>query len=278
VLLSSARQQANTERVWMKSAILERQLGRNEEALGLLEQALHKFPHFPKLWLMKGQLLASTFLEKARETFTQGLKLNPKSISLWIEASRLEEKAGSFIKARATLEKARVLNPKIPQLWLEAIRVEIRGNNLPMAKALLAKSLQECPNSGLLWAESILMEPRTGRKSKSADALKKCENDPLVVLTIARLFWFERKLDKARNWFSRTVKTDSDLGDAFAWWLKFEMLHGSEEQRQDVIRKCIAAEPRHGEKWISFSKNIKHAGKSTEDILKMVAASLENAL
>lgn len=34
------------------------------------------------------------------------------------------------------------------------------------------------------------------RKTKSIDALKKCEHDPYVLLAVARMFWSERKITK----------------------------------------------------------------------------------
>ena len=46
-----------------------------------------------------------------------------------------------------------------------------------------------------------------------------------------RLFWSERKITKAREWFHRTVKIDSDLGDAWAFFYKFELQHGTEVRR-----------------------------------------------
>ena len=91
-----------------------------------------------------------------------------------------------------------------------------------------AIALQECPNSGLLWSEAIFMEPRPQRKTKSVDALKKCDNDPIIITTIARLFWAERKVDKARTWFEKAVKVDPDRGDSWAWFYKFECQHGTE--------------------------------------------------
>lgn len=45
---------------------------------------------------------------------------------------------------------------------------------------------------------------------------------------LLRLFWSERKLSKARDWFNRTVKIDPDLGDAWAAFYKFETLHGDQ--------------------------------------------------
>jgi hypothetical protein len=35
------------------------------------------------------------------------------------------------------------------------------------------------------------MEPRPLRKSKLVDALKRCDNDPAVIVARARLFWSE---------------------------------------------------------------------------------------
>lgn len=42
-----------------------------------------------------------------------------------------------------------------------------------------------------------------------------------------RLFWAERKISKARQWFARTVKIDGDFGDAWAHYYKFELVHGT---------------------------------------------------
>ena len=43
-----------------------------------------------------------------------------------------------------------------------------------------------------------------------------------------RLLWTERKYDKCRDWFNRTVKIDNDLGDAWAYFYKFEVVQGTE--------------------------------------------------
>ena len=51
----------------------------------------------------------------------------------------------------------------------------------------------------------------------------------------SRLFWSERKITKAREWFLRTVKIEPDLGDAWALFYKFEQQHGSE------VRTCVCA-------------------------------------
>lgn len=48
------------------------------------------------------------------------------------------------------------------------------------------------------------------------------------LLSHNRLFWSERKITKAQEWFHCTVKIDSDLGDAWAFFYKFELQHGTE--------------------------------------------------
>ena len=91
---------------------------------------------------------------------------------------------------------------------------------------------------------AIWQEPRPTRKSRSADALRKAADDPLIICTVARLFWNERKIEKARQWFERAVTGNSDFGDIWAWWLKFERQHGTLVSLKSfcpsLIRKTIS--------------------------------------
>ena len=64
---------------------------------------------------------------------------------------------------------------------------------------------QECPTSGQLWALAIEMEAKPQRKTRSVDAMKKCEHDPHVLLAVSRLFWSDRKVQKCRDWMARCV-------------------------------------------------------------------------
>ncbi|KAM5304643.1 pre-mRNA-processing factor 6 isoform 1-T1 [Glossophaga mutica] len=243
-LLAKARSSAPTARVFMKSVKLEWVLGNIEAAQELCEEALRHYEDFPKLWMMKGQIEEQAGLtDKAREAYSQGLKKCPHSTPLWLLLSRLEEKIGQLTRARAILEKSRLKNPKNPALWLESVRLEHRAGLKNIANTLMAKALQECPSSGVLWSEAIFLEARPQRKTKSVDALKKCEHDPHVLLAVAKLFWSERKVTKAREWFLRTVKIDSDLGDAWALFYKFELQHGTEVPPVPVLWALLLALP-----------------------------------
>ena len=45
---------------------------------------------------------------------------------------------------------------------------------------------------------AIWSEARPQCKVCSVDALRKCEADPLVICTVARLYWADRRIEKAR--------------------------------------------------------------------------------
>lgn len=229
----------------MKSAHLLRQLGKLDEALETLDEAIKKFPQFDKLYMIKGQILEDRDnIPGARQAYAAGTKACPKSITLWILASRLEEKAGIIIKSRALLEKARMQNPKNDILWRESIKVEERaanasGSGNTQAKTMLARAQQDCPTSGILWDMAIWMESGSGRKGKSLDAIRKSSEHPVVQCAIARLFWQERKIEKARQWFGRAESADKDNGDMWAWWLKFERQHGEKVSQNLCV--CVLA-------------------------------------
>ena len=273
--------------------MLERQLGLIDQALETLEQAIRKYPAFDKLHMIRGQIYDSKGeIVKARNAYAQGCKSCPKSIPLWILSARLEEKAGVIIKARSLLEKARLYNPKNDELWTESIRIEERAGSAQQAKSVLARgtlflinprltgadplpAMQECPTSPLLWSMAIFMEAPQQRKGRSVDALKKAGEHPAVIIAVARLFWAERKIEKTRQWMQNAITADPDWGDAWGWWLKFEMQHGEPGRQQFVIDKCVEAQPHHGPVWQTVAKDMENIGMTIPEILELVAAKLE---
>ncbi|CAG8144180.1 unnamed protein product [Penicillium salamii] len=294
-LLATARSEAGTDRVWIKSVAFERQLGNTEDALDLVNQGLQLFPKADKLWMMKGQLYeAQKKIPQAREAYGTGTRACSKSVALWLLASRLEENNGAVVRARSILDKARLAIPKSPELWTESVRVERRAKNITQAKTMMARAIQEVPSSGLLWSENIwFLEPRASRKARSLEAMKKCENDSVLFIAIGRIFWSERRLDKAMTWFEKAIVSNSDYGDGWAWYYKFLQEHGTEvcrpgdtplseylayiltqEKRADVVTKCTTVEPKHGEIWQSIAKDPVNAHKTTEELLALVSNTL----
>ncbi|CAH8331280.1 unnamed protein product [Eruca vesicaria subsp. sativa] len=259
----------------MKSAIVERELGNVEEERRLLDEVLKQFPTFFKLWLMLGQLEEQfNNLEQARKAYDYGLKHCLGCIPLWMSYANLEERVNVLHKARDILNTARKKNPHVAELWLAAIRVELRHDNKREAENSMSKALQECPNSGILLAADIEMATRPHRKTKSINGMKKCCRDPHVTAAIAKLFWQEKKVEKARAWLKRAVALNQDIGDHWALYYKFELQHGTEESQKEVLAKCVGYEPKHGEKWQAVSKALENAHRPTEAILNKVVIAL----
>ncbi|KAJ1857557.1 Pre-mRNA-processing factor 6, partial [Coemansia sp. RSA 2703] len=169
-----------------------------------------------------------------------------------------------------------------PRVWLASVRLEARADPalLEPARALLARALQACPRAGCLWAEAIVLAERAQRKARAADALKHAAEDVCVLLAVARLFWVEAKVEKARAWFHRACMADPDYGDAWAWHWAFESSaqHDEGELAQqrlsDIENACASAEPRHGDVWPPVAKLPENAGLTTVDVLRLVADRL----
>lgn len=287
LILEKARERTPTARVWLKSAIVEREMQQPAAELKLLTEGLAKFPGFTKMWAMLGQLHERQGRRgAAREAYAKGATLcarDPAVPMLWLCLAGLEERAGSAGKARAILEQGRARfkaahnGAASEDLWLAGVRAERRAGNDAAAGVLLARALQELPAGGRLWAEAIRAAPRPQRKSKSADALKKADNDPYVVAAVAELFLSDRKVDKARNWLTRAVTLGPTIGDFWAALYALELQHGNDETRRVVISKCEEAKPTHGEVWTSVSKAVENAHLPTAALLNKAVVALADA-
>ncbi|KAM0751780.1 hypothetical protein T439DRAFT_324971 [Meredithblackwellia eburnea MCA 4105] len=278
-LMKRARRVAGSERIWIKAAVFDRQHGAPGAALETVKAGLTTYPTSPKLHMIHAQLLLGQTppaISAAREALAAGVKKCPTSVPLWIMSSQLEEKAGLRIKARALLEKGRIHSPKSEELWLESVLVEERDNS-GAAKGMLAKALQTIPTSGLLHSHSVWNEPRPTRKTRSVDALKHTNNSPVIIVTVARLFWAERKIEKARDWFGKATAVNPDYGDAWAWWYKFEEEHGTDETRADLKARCTVADPHHGLVWQKVLKWDSNAGKPVGEILELASKLVDGS-
>ena len=356
-LLAKARERSDSERgagerVYVKSAIVEREAGDVEAERALLAEGLEKHPASHKLWLMLGQLeRRHGRVDAARDAYAKGTRRCPGCAFLWIELAALETARGQFHRARAALEQGRLRARSLPnepneggsarvvddrhfvsakeRLWLASIRAE-RGDafcfsapfygaevrrraEAPLARcgrfgdetdgavagagasngadrafdafdrdassnaseALAAMALRECPDSGALWAERVASASRPQRKSRSVDALKRCPDDARVVRAVARLFWLDRKTDKARAWFERAVTLDPSDGDAWASLVAFEKSQGTagaEARAADARRRCVAAAPNRGDYWCAARKDPDAWHDPIERTLERVAA------
>ncbi|XP_071711129.1 protein STABILIZED1-like [Rutidosis leptorrhynchoides] len=270
------------ERMWMKSAVVERELKNVAGERRLLDEGLGLFPWFFKLWLMLGQLEERLDrLHEARDAYKSGVKHCPNSIPIWLSLAKVEERiSSSILVVTDVLKMGRKRNPKDPQLWLAGIRAE---KSELVAVRLMEKALKECrgsKNSGILLAYSIEMSS-TSEEWKTLVSKMKCEEedeDPHVIAAIGNKLFSDdgnTQVDEARIWLNRAVSVAPDIGDFWAFLYKFELKHGSENNQKEVLRKCIAAQPKHGDRWQPISKAVENSHQPVEVILNKLVVALE---
>ena len=105
--------------------------------------------------------------------------------------------------------------------------------------------------------------------------IKRCDHDPHVLTTVAKILWHYRKVDKARNWFSTAVTLAPDIGDFGALYYKCELQHGNADTQKDVLKRCVSTEPKHGEKWQAITKAVENTYKLVEAVLKKAVVVLD---
>ena len=88
------------------------------------------------------------------------------------------------------------------------------------------------------------------------------------------------------------------MGDAWGNYYAFELQHGAPaqhecvgmlgavaeppldlpigtpEQQEEVLRRCVAADPHHGDEWTAVSKGVSAGRWTTEQIVKKVAGNM----
>ena len=69
----------------------------------------------------------------------------------------------------------------------------------------------------------------------------------------------------------------ADVGDFWASYLKFETQFGGPELQEAVVKRFLAAEPRHGEHWQRVAKDPASAHQKPEVVLRKVMADLDKA-
>jgi pre-mRNA-processing factor 6 len=290
-LFAKARRTAPSARVYMKSALLERQDNRQHAALNLLEEGIQAFSSAWKMWLMLAQLHEGWVMGQgdagqsesplrgdasARDVYVKSLRKCETCVPLWIGWSRLEERSNLVPKSRAVLERGRHACKKmteVDQLWVESICVELRSGHREAAHSVLSRALNQCPSSGRLLALAIAMEPRASQRARTVLALKsRCEDEAYVMLEAGKLFWRERKVARARDWFKRSVKLSPEFGDAWATLYAFELSCDADgENVTSVEGQVRLAAPKYGDLWTKVSKSPGNENLNVLDILHQVA-------
>jgi len=295
-MLKGAREnfESSTNKIWIASIQLERQLGKLDRAFEICEFAMKKFPDCPKLFIIGGQIKESLQdKNSASKIYEKGIEYNKKNCYLYICWAKLFYSNPGI--ARSIFEKALKALPTDDRIWFEFVKFEnsnfvnlenkfeakklgnvdeiYEEDDIELAKLknntnmILNKALKECPNSGLLWSVAIEIE-KGNKHAKASDALKKCENSIYVKTAVGKLYGQEKHIDKARLWFDSAIKSNPDYGDAWVYYYRLEKQLGDDIKAEEIMKRCAESNSKYGEIWIKVSKDIKNWKMKPEEILQ----------
>lgn len=269
----------NDPRIFKHAIQLKRVLAHaNSDILNEVNDALIKHPKYYKFYIIGCQMSEQlNDVNKCREYLNHGIEQCQKTeqgYKMFIYASNFERKH-DIPKARTIMQEAKIFYPKNAEIWSESIKLEQCCGNDKIAKSLISKALQECQKSGILWSLAIDHEQAQQKKAKCQDAIKYCEDDENVMLSGAKIFIAENKIEKARKWIRRTILLNPQFGDGWAYYYYLESINGSKEILQDINESIKKAKPNKGELWRSISKQIQNTGIGSLEVLKRVVAIIQ---
>lgn len=276
-----------TANIWDKYIQFARFYWRNNtnyemEIVGLIDRGLKAFPKYHQLYLQKGTMFLQEIkdISKARDAYTIGTKECPESSELWISLAELEIHQKAIIRARSILDLAMVKNPNSPELWTEKIRLERSLNDVVSARTLANKALQLFNLSPIVWKEYVELIPKKShQKNVLNDALKATKNSSIILVMIGKLLWTTNKLDNAKVWFERAVKSDQLNGDGWGWLYAYYEKSGGADRQQflsdfDDIKESIDK----GEHWLQVKSSINNFELDQLEILKLVSQLVLNTI
>lgn len=258
ILKKATQAVLTSERLWRRLIKVARR-ARASDVPVLIQTALERFPASPKLWIHG--------IRAGIMDVEQGLAACPRSDELYcLAAERIQNEEGGDLRARAILERARRLLPHSSPIWLASVEVEAKSGSDHLSssirahvQSLLNRALQQVPDCPRLWAEAIRWEPRPTRRSRIMEALRRCGQVPLLLVSLAQLLEGEGNLVGAREHLERAIKSEGGAkdGDVWAAYILFLRRHPHEGTMaaEEVLEQCCEqVRPREGQRWRPFRK------------------------
>jgi tetratricopeptide (TPR) repeat protein len=226
------RLHATEAKLWMMHGQILDQQGHTDQAREIYGEGVKKLPQSVPLWLLAARLeTRSGKLTRARAILARARTKNPKNDVLWMESVRVEQQAGSPQVADSLMAQAMQVGGNVDGVggWWgnggEKRRLQKGGAHV---SSLVCRRLSHlcvrfnrmCPGPVCCGANTFSWFPSRKGEQKGArcsgalsgtfcvthahnqhpcplisiDALKQCENSPLVLLAVAKLFLSERKV------------------------------------------------------------------------------------
>jgi pre-mRNA-processing factor 6 len=145
------------------------------------------------------------------------------------------------------------------------INLEIKLNNINAARFALSKGIIKYPQSGVLWAIAIALERKSNQHAKALDALTKCPDDPVIMTSIANLYFVDNDEMNAKKWYDSVIRECKEYGDAWLFYYKMikesRIISGNDvsgDNKEDMLKelkvKVNESQPNKGILWKKIRK------------------------
>lgn len=185
---------------WIARARLEEFNKSFESAKKLIQQGCVNCPFDEEIWLENVRLNRSD-VKYAKIIVAEGVKLNNKSLKLWLKATELEQEV--FNKKRV-IRKALESLPTSAELWKESINYE---ENIEDKIKIAQKATELVPEEEDLWLILIELQPYNDAKSSLNKARKSLPSSVNIWLTACKLeFVNNPNSDKIEKMVKKALK------------------------------------------------------------------------
>ncbi|KAJ0961004.1 hypothetical protein J5N97_001039 [Dioscorea zingiberensis] len=257
-------------RGWISAARLEEVAGDIKAARRLIQRGYHKCPKNEDVWLEVCRLARP---DEAKALIAKGVKANPNSVKLWLQAAKLKHEQQNQIRV---LMKALQRVPTSVRLWKAIVELA----NEEDARILLQRAVECCPLHVELWLALARLEISYEQAKKVLNkAREKLPKEPSIWITAA-------KLEEAANGNTESVGKVIDRGkrslqgegveiDRDVWMKEAEVAErvGSIVTCQTIIKNTIGVgveEEDRKRTWVADAEECKKRG-SIETALAIYA-------
>jgi pre-mRNA-processing factor 6 len=267
-------------KVWIKKSGFERRLYDYAAALETLSNAITKFPQEVILYQEKGEILIKLNEdEDAKLFFQKSIQNLSKNETLFVSLATLyRAKFNNIIKARSVLDEGLSKHPNSEIIHHSRVKLELDIDNKAHAQRLLSKAISLVPSSPLLWVDNIKLATKQQVKNMYALALKKTNDHPLIILTIAKDLWKSGKIDRAYRFFNACLDKDNDYGDGYIYYYAFLLKFGTREEMKNLEDEVLNKENLHGYVWTKVLKQNETRNVPELQLLRETAVHVSRSL
>lgn len=222
------------------------QAGAYQEVLAVFEDSLKAKDYTPRLWNLKGLVLAQLSRQReAVKAYEEGLRLEDSLFELHLNLAKSLKALGSTGRAMAELERAVRLAPDSVEARLALGTGFLDYRRYAQAREQLEEAARLAPDDLRVLRQRARLADATGHPEQSMRRWTELERTKPDADTARRLgeLWTPSAPDSAIQWYERCVERDPSCHDCAAAAGSLLLKAGKPGQALPWLRRAVQAGP-----------------------------------